>query len=763
MASNQNQAPTSQTDSSPAPQTQKRRRTPTIVQMEATESGAVALSIILGFYGRFVEMEEMRKACGISRDGAPPDYLVQAAKAYGLDAELHDGTNTGEVMTLPTPLIARFEGGQYVVVEGYTAQELYVNDPSSGVKKMSRADFKSALGDVAITLKPGPDFKKGGQPPSVMRALARRLQGNSHALLFVVLASLGLIFPRLLVPIFTQIFIDNFLSNELSSQLLGLLIGMGVTAVLLAALTWFQSQFLLRLRMKLAVTMSAEFFWHVLRLPMTFFTQRYRGEIGSRIGLNDTVASLLSQELVLALLNLVLALFYLVLMLYYSVLLTLVAVGFGIINIVVLRLISRLISDSSKQMLQERGKLLGVSMNGITMIETLKATGTEADFFARWSGLQARVYNSQQALSAPTQILNSVPTLLNGLSTAVTLVVGGWLIMDNNMTVGMLVAFQAFASSFLDPMGDLLDLGSTYQETKSALFRLDDLLETDTDPALPDPVLPGSAALRTGTTQLVPPQLSGALELRNVTFGYNRLEPPLIENFNLILSPGSRVALVGSTGSGKSTVANLVVGLYEPWSGEILFDDKPRTAINHRVVTNSLSKVDQDIFLFSGTVMENLTLWDPTIPSDQVVAAAVDACIHDTIAARPGAYHSHVEEGGSNYSGGQAQRLEIARALVMEPTLLILDEATSALDPPTEAEIDQNLRRRGCTCLIVAHRLSTIRDCDEIIVLQHGKVAQRGTHQEMVQVDGPYRELIQAQGALGDDGASSKEKSAGDA
>ena len=747
---------TAESPPDPAPQTQRRRRTPTIVQMEATESGAVALAVILGFYGRYVEIEELRKACGISRDGAPPKYVVQAAGQYGLEAELHDDIGVKKVLTLPTPLIALFEGGQYVVVEGYDDKVLYVNDPSSGVKKMAHDDFKSALDDVAITLKPGPDFKKGGQPPSVMRALAGRLQGNFRNLLFVILASMGLIFPRLLVPIFTQLFIDNYLGNELRSQLLGLLIGMGVTAVLLAALTWLQAHYLLRLRMKLAVTMSAEFLWHVLRLPMNFFTQRYRGEIGSRIGLNDTVAALLSQELVLALLNLVLALFYLLLMLYYSIPLTLVAVGFGAINIVVLRLISRLISDSSKRMLQERGKLLGVSMNGISMIETLKATGTEADFFARWSGLQARVYNAQQALSAPTQILNSVPTLLNGLSAAVILVFGGLLIMDGRMTVGMLVAFQALSSSFLDPMGDLLDLGNTYQETKSALFRLDDLLDTDTDPGLPGP---GDVAAGAGA--LTPPQLSGMLELRNVTFGYNRLEPPLIQDFNLTLRPGSRVALVGATGSGKSTIANLVVGLYEPWSGDILFDNQPRLSVDRRVVTNSLSKVDQEIFLFDGTVMQNLTLWDTTIPSDQVIAAATDACIHDAIVARPNAYHSHVEEGGSNFSGGQAQRLEIARALVLEPTLLILDEATSALDPPTEAEIDQNLRRRGCTCLIVAHRLSTIRDCDEIIVLQHGKVAQRGTHQEMIQVDGPYRELIQAQGALTDYTAGDAAKSAG--
>jgi NHLM bacteriocin system ABC transporter peptidase/ATP-binding protein len=721
---------------------QKRVRTPTIVQMETTESGAVALAIVLGAYGLFLEQDVLRKACGAGRDGAAPENVVKAATSFGMEAALHDDINTARLLTLPTPLIALTEGGQYVVVEGYNEKSVFVNNPASGAKTYTHRDFKSAFDDLAITLAPGPNFKKGGKAPSNLAALTERLRGSRISLAFVLLASIGLILPTLLTPLFTQVFIDQFLSSQINNNmLLLLLVGMLITAVLRGALTWLQTQYLLRLQTKLAVRMSAEFFWHVLRLPIDFFTQRYRGEIGSRINLNDMVAAVISQELTMAVISIIMAIFYLALMLFYDVVLTLVVLTFGLMNILILRFISRMISDSNKRLLQQSGKLQGVSMNGIQTIETLKATGRESDFFARWTGLQANVYNAQQGLQVPIQILNAVPTLLSSLSVALILVLGGLRIMNGDFTVGMLVAFQSLAISFLAPMGDLLDLGSTYQQATSAVLRLDDMLKTPADPLLP------AAATSAAALADIAPKLAGRLELRDITFGYDPLGAPLIEKLNLTLEPGSRVALIGGTGSGKSTIANLVVGLYVPWSGDILFDGAPRSAVPHQVMTNSLAKVDQSIFLFEGTVRDNLTLWDPTVPQQHVLQAARDASIHDTISARTGAYESIVAEGGANFSGGQAQRLEIARSLVFNPSILILDEATSALDPPTEAEIDKNLRRRGCTCLIVAHRLSTIRDCDEIIVLEHGKVVQRGTHDEMYQVAGPYRQLIQAQTA----------------
>jgi ABC-type bacteriocin/lantibiotic exporter with double-glycine peptidase domain len=298
----------------------------------------------------------------------------------------------------------------------------------------------------------------------------------------------------------------------------------------------------------------------------------------------------------------------------------------------------------------------------------------------------------------------------------------------------MLMAFQALMLAFINPVNRLVGLGGTLQDVKGDLNRLDDVLRARPDPLA---VLPDEPDADGG-----PVKLTGRMELRGVTFGYSPLDAPLIEDFSLSLRPGSRVALVGGSGCGKSTVSKLVAGLYVPSGGEILFDGLGRHQVPRSVLTSSLAVVDQDIFMFEGTVRDNVSLWDDTVTEADLMQACRDACIHDEIAARPGGYASHVEEGGTNFSGGQRQRLEIARALAGNPTMLVLDEATSALDSATEKTIDDNLRRRGCTCLIVAHRLSTIRDCDEILVLHQGKVVQRGTHERLAGEPGHYSRLI---------------------
>ena len=487
-----------------------------------------------------------------------------------------------------------------------------------------------------------------------------------------------------------------------------------------------------------AVAGSGRFLWHVLRLPLEFFQQRFAGDISSRVAINDQVAGLLSRDLASSALGALVFAFFIALMLRYDVLLTAIGLVVVSLNVAALRWVSRHRVDGNRRLLQDRGKLLGTAIGGLQMIETLKAMGSESDLFARWAGYQAKVVNADQQLERYSQLLGAVPPTLAALNTAVILGVGGLRVVQGSLSLGALVAFQVLMAGLISPVERLMNLGSQLQTVEGGMNRLDDVLRYRTEAGI-DPG--GGEALPGGW----PVRLSGHLEMHDVSFGYSKLDRPLLEGFNLVLRPGSRVALVGGSGSGKSTIAKLVVGLYQPWAGEILFDGRPRREVPRPLLTASLALVDQTIFLFGGTVRDNLTLWDSTVPLPEVIAAARDACVHEVIAAKAGGYDSLVQEDGANFSGGQRQRLEIARALVGRPSLLVLDEATSALDPTTESAIDRNLRRRGVTCLIIAHRLSTIRDADEIIVLDGGRVVQRGSHEQLKEVEGPYAQLISAE------------------
>jgi NHLM bacteriocin system ABC transporter peptidase/ATP-binding protein len=705
--------------------------------MEAVECGAAALAIVLGYHGRFVPLEELRVACGVSRDGVSAANIVKAAIRYGLSAKGYS-LEPADLPGLPLPLIVFWGFNHFVVVEGFGKGRVYLNDPAYGPVVVSDSEFSESFTGVVLVLQPGPDFKPGGQPRGLIRPLRQRLAGSEVGLLFVVLASLLLVLPGLVAPIFTEVFVDRCLVAGRNDLVLPLLGGMALAAGLRAGLTWLQKRSLLRLEMKLALTSSYRFFRHVLRLPVEFFTQRYGGEIGARVAINDRIAALLSGELASHLLNALMAAFFLIVMLCYDVLLTGVGVLIAGLNVLALRWVARRRRDENMRLLQDRAKLMGTSMAGLQGIETLKATGGESDFFSRWSGHLAKVMVAEQKLSLSTLSLRVVPPLLASLGTVAILGVGSQHIMTGSLSIGALVAFQSLMASFLGPVGELVGLGASLQEVEGQVNRLDDVLRAPVAVGFSEDRDTGKQEASSGA------KLAGHLELRNITFGYNILARPLIEGFTFNVKPGTRVALVGHSASGKSTVAKLIAGLYQPWSGEILLDGRPRAEIAGAVLCSSLGMVDQDFFLFAGTVREVLTMWDDTIPEEEVIQAAKDACIHEDIAARPGAYGSRIEEGGSNFSGGQRQRLEIARALTINPTLLILDEATSALDPVTEKQIDDNLRRRGCTCVIIAHRLSTIRDCDEIIVMDQGRIVQRGTHDELCTAGGPYQRLIHA-------------------
>jgi len=713
-----------------------RVRTPTVLQMEAVECGAAALGIVLGYHGRFVPLEELRVACGISRDGSLASNVLKAARRFGLTAKGYK-YELRELHKLKPPFIVFWNFNHFLVVEGFRRGKVYLNDPATGPRKVTDEEFDLAFTGVVLVFEKSPEFRRAYQKPTVLGGLRRRLSGSRAALLYVVLATLCLALPNAIIPVFTLVYVDHFLVSGKQNWLKPLLLIMAITVIVKAVVTHLQQHSLLRLEIKLSLTSSANFFWHVLRLPMDFFSQRLAGEIGSRIEVNDQIASVLANDLATNMVSLLLVGLYATLMFQYDVVLTLIGIGIATLNLGFLRLISRKRIDDNLRLLQERGKLIGICMSGLQMIETLKAMGAETHYFSRWAGYQAKVVNAEQDLGASSQLLSAVPALLTALSSVAILGIGGFRVIDGVLTMGMLMAFQVLSASFFEPVTRLVDLGGTLQQTRGDLRRLDDVYNYPVISKIDEPR--GHAA---GVPPV--PKLEGYLELRNVTFGYSRLEAPLIKDFDLRLAPGQRVALVGGSGSGKSTIARLVAGLYEPWAGEIVFDHRPRSQWPRSVLKNSISMVDQDVFIFEGSIRQNLTLWDGSIDEGTVIQACKDACIHDDIAGRVGDYSSIITENGRNFSGGQRQRIEIARALSNEPSILILDEGTSALDAQLEKLIDEQLRRRGCTCLIIAHRLSTIRDSDEILVLDHGLVAERGTHDDLIGRDSLYSRLIQA-------------------
>ena len=768
--------------------------------MEAVECGAASLGIILSYYDRIVPLSELRQKCGISRDGSKASNILKAARSYGLTAKGFK-KSLENLKTLTPPYIVFWSFNHFLVVEGFGKNCVYINDPGTGPRTVSLKEFDEGYTGVVLVMEPGPEFKQGGKRRNMVSALASRLTSSRRALLFCLLTGLFLTFPRLTIPAFTQVFVDRILVENLQDWLRPMLLGMIIAAVIQGLLMRMQLKALRRLLIKLSVTMSGQFLWHILRLPVGFYAQRFSGEISSRIQLNDKVAEVLSGRLATTVIDTVMMGLYALLMLTYDWLLTTITILFAALNFVALQSLSRSRVDANISLAQEYGKSYGVAIGGIQSIETVKASGLESDLFTKFAGYYTKALNSRQKLGLQTQILNVLPTLLTALATASILVIGGFRVINGSLSIGMLVAYQLLATSFLKPVNNLINFGSTLQELESDLNRLDDVLQNPVDrsnishgreteresrengngsyshQSLNSVNLVqinsdrsenqpesnnGHRVIDTESLALAPKQLQpaghdreskhyltpdsfrlqGSIELSQLTFGYSNLEAPLIENLNLTVKPGQRIALVGGSGSGKSTIAKLICGLYSFWSGDILFDGISRTQIPRSVLANSLAMVEQDIFLFAGTIRDNLTLWDSTIPEADVVKACQDAAIHEAILFLPGGYDAQLSEGGMNLSGGQRQRLEIARALVRNPSILVLDEATSALDAETEQIVDRNLRRRGCSCIVVAHRLSTIRDCDEIIVLEQGKVVQRGTHEELREQEGTYMRLI---------------------
>ncbi|MET7618151.1 NHLP family bacteriocin export ABC transporter peptidase/permease/ATPase subunit [Streptomyces sp. NPDC005408] len=711
-----------------------RHPVPTVMQMESVECGAASLGMILGHYGLHVPLEELRGVCGVSRDGAKASTLLAAARQYGLTAKGYQ-TEADSLRELTGPVIIFWAFQHFMVVEGVRTRfgrtVVAVNDPAAGPRLMDWDEFDAGFTGIVLSFQPGPDFERGGTPTRVGAALLARRLPSGRALPLVLMASALLVVPGIAAPAFTRVFIDRVLSGgPAGGYLVPLLVAMLLTALATLILTSVQQHYLLRLEIRMGLVSSARFFRHLLRLPVDFFMQRRPAEVAKRVSGNDVVAEILSRDLALTAVNLVLVAFYAALLIRYDVLLGVIGISMALLNVVVLRWVSRARTDAVVALRADRGNLTATTFNTLSQIETVKATGAEPDAFSRWAGFLAKVVSGRQRLGVPTAVLLVVPPMLAALNSGLILLVGGQRVVDGAISIGILVSFQTLLAALSRPVTQLTNLGSRLQDVTADIKRLYDVEKFPADPLFEVP----AGEIRT--------RLDGHLALENVTFGYSPLSEPVIEDLSLSVVPGRRVAVVGGSGSGKSTLGRLLTGLYTPWSGSILLDGTPRGEVSRTVLAASVAYVDQDISLFEGTVRDNLTLWNEDITDEAVIAALHDAAVFDTVMTRPGGIHSPVWESGRNFSGGQRQRLELARALAAQPTLLILDEATSALDPETERIIMDNLRRRGCACLTIAHRLSTVRDADEIIVLHEGRIAERGSHDDLIALDGQYAALI---------------------
>ncbi len=703
------------------------------MQMENLECGAASLCMVLAYFGKWLPLEQVRADCAVSRDGCNARNILKASKYYGLTAAGYR-LEPKDLRSLIHPVILHWNFNHFVVFCGFKKKTAVLNDPARGRVEVSLEEFEKSFTGIVLKFKPNEVFRREGKPRSIWGFARKRLQHSLVPFLVIVLISILTAAAGLITPIYSRIFLDNLLSGSNPEWLLPFIAALVLTVLFQFLTAVMEAVYWLRMEGRFAVTANTEFMWHVLRLPMEFFSQRYAGDIVSRQNLNQTIAGTLMRQLAPIFMNVCLLIFYLLIMVRYSVLLSSIGIFAVLLNALSARQIAKKQVNLNRTLQTGRGKLSGSTMTGISMIETIKSCGSENGFFERWAGYFAQQHNAEVRIARFTQYFGSIPQFLQQLAGIAILVAGVYLILDGDFSIGMLLAFQGFLASFLTPINQLMAAGESFITMRAEMERVEDVMNYRTDPRSAKPA-DSSTPLKSG-------KLSGALEIKDITFGYNRLAEPLIRDFTLKVQPGSFVAIVGTSGSGKSTLAKLITGLHPLWKGEITFDGRRREEIDEYTYKSSVAMVDQDIILFEDTIANNIRMWDTSIEDFVLILAARDADIHSTIVSRPDGFDHVIQEGGKNFSGGQRQRFEIARVLAQEPTLIILDEATSSLDTKTEETVMRNIRNLGATCIVVAHRLSTVRDCDEILVLDKGLVVERGTHAELFALGGKYTQLV---------------------
>ena len=700
------------------------KKVPVVVQMETVECGAACLSMILAYYGKWLSLEQLRTDCGVSRDGSNARCIVQAARRHGLDA--HGYRADISHLEHMAPAIIHWNYNHFVVFKGFDGGLAYINDPGIGSIAVSMEDFNRSYTGVAITASPTDQFKPQGHQTSILHYVRENIRGVSDAFIFTLIMGILTAFAGMLYPLFSQVFMDDIITGKNEEWTVPFFVGMGALVVFHFLLAFLDNVYGRRFSGSMSLKGNTRFLWHALNLPMEFFAQRYVGDIVQRQSLNETITTTLVRILAPYAINILLLIVYVVVMARYSFLLTLMGLMSVALNIYVVRKESELRNNLSRAMEQTEGKFYGITMSCVDNIESIKAAGAERKFFEFWAGYFARRNNQEVAFEARS----FSPYVFGHVANALVLILGAALILYGDFSIGMLMAFQGFMAEFMRPAMGLMQGSTTVIELRSQMERIDDVIAYPTEKWSDD------------ANEAHGAKMGGMFEMKNVTFGYSPTSEPLIKDFSMKLEPGKSVALVGTSGCGKSTIAKLVAGLYEPWSGDILFDGRKRSEISHEEYVNSVAVIDQHVVLFDDTISENLKMWDHSIEDFTMTMACIDSGIRNDIISRPRGFNTKLVKGGGNFSGGQRQRMEIATALAREPILLVMDEATSALDTVTEREVMQNIRQCGASLIVIAHRLSTVRDCDEIIVMDHGQIAERGTHDELMSRDGIYKKLM---------------------
>lgn len=700
------------------------KKVPVVMQMETVECGAAALSMLLAYHGKWLSIEQLRTDCGVSRDGSNARNIVLAARHHGMDA--HGWQADIDHLPSLAPAIIHWNHNHFVVFKGFHRGMAFINDPAIGSMAVSMKDFQRSYTGVAITSVPGDDFKPQGHQTSILHYVRENIRGAKDAFIFTLLMGILMSFAGMVYPLFSQVFLDSIITGKNDEWTVPFFVGIACLVVFNFLLALLDNAYGRRFAGSMSLKGNTRFLWHALNLPIEFFTQRYVGDIVQRQSLNEHITTTLIRILAPYAVNVALLVVYIVVMAQYSVLLTIVGISVVALNIYSVAAERELRTNLARALEQSEGKFYGITMSCVDNIESIKAAGAERGFFEFWAGTFARRNNQEVAF----QKRPFWPFVFGHFANSFILILGAALILNGQFSIGMLMAFQGFMAEFMKPAMGLMQGSTTVLEMRSQMERIDDVM------AYP------AEQTGKGESPAHNAKLGGMIEMKNVTFGYSLSAAPLIRDFSMTLHPGKSVAIVGASGCGKSTIAKLLTGLYQPWSGEILFDGRDSHDISRDEFVNSVACIDQNVVLFDDTIAENIKMWDHSIEDFTMTMACIDAGIRDDIISRPRGFNTRLVKGGGNFSGGQRQRFEIATALAREPVILILDEATSALDTVMESEVMQSIRQCGASTIVIAHRLSTIRDCDEIIVMDKGRIVQRGTHDELMVQGGAYEELI---------------------